>query len=158
MTLAVLLALATAVVSAAENDHVGHGMNYGNYTPGKSAHKEVVDGVKATFNIKPMQEAMQDMGMEMPKGVKETRHLSISFNDMQTGKAITSGEVKVKVPAPDKSEQTRELPAMPFHSGADFDLATMGQYGVMCKFVLKDGKTRRAKFWYTVKSLHYQLS
>src|SRR5512137_2246456 len=94
----VILGMAvTAPLIAAEKDHVGHGMNYGNYTPGKSAHQEVVDGVKATFNVQPMKDAMKGMGMEMPKGVRETHHVSVSFNDMKTGKAITEGEVKVKV-------------------------------------------------------------
>lgn len=41
---------------------------------------------------------------------------------------------------------------MPSRNGhTDFDLSKKGKYGVMCKFQLKDGKTRSAKFWYTVK-------
>lgn len=148
---AMMVALSVAPLAAAEKDHVGHGMNYGNYTPGSSAHQEVIDGVKATFNIQTMKEAMKDMGMEMPKGVKDTHHLSVSFNDMKTGKAITEGEVKVKVQNPDKTEQTKDLAGMHGHFGADFQLAKKGKYGVMCKFKLPDGKVRSAKFWYEVK-------
>jgi len=145
-----ILAVAVAVpLEASEKDHVGHGMNYGNTAT--AAHQEVVDGVKATFNIKTMKDAMQEMGMEMPKGVKDTHHISVSFNDMKTGKAIIAGEVKVKIQNPDMSEQTKDLPAMHGHFGADFDLAQEGKYGVMCRFQLKDGKVRSAKFWYTVK-------
>ena len=140
-----------APLHAAESDHTGHGMNYGNYTPGKSAHQEVVEGVKATFNVQTMKDAMKDMGMEMPKGVKDTHHISVSFNDMKTGKAITTGEVTVKVQAPDKSEQTKDLSAMHGHFGADFELAKKGKYGVMCKFKLPDNKVRSSKFWYEVK-------
>ncbi len=151
LTVAAILALNAAAAYAAEKDHVGHGMNYGNYTPGSSAHQEVAEGVKATFNIKPMKEAMREMGMEVPQGMKATHHLSVSFNEMKTGKAITSGEVTVKVQAPDKSEQTRELPAMHGHFGADFDLAKKGKYGVMCRFKLPDGKLRSSKFWYEIK-------
>lgn len=146
-----LVALAAVPLAAAEKDHVGHGMNYGNHTPGSSAHQEVIDGVKATFNIQTMKVAMQEMGMEMPKGVKDTHHVSVSFNDMKSGKAITAGEVRVKVQAPDKSEQAKDLAGMHGHFGADFELAKKGKYGVMCKFKLADGKVRSSKFWYEVK-------
>ncbi len=142
---------ALAPLAIAESHHVGHGMNYLGNNPGKSAHQEVVDGVKATFNIQTMKDAMKDMGMEMPKGVKETHHLSVSFNDMKKGKAITEGEVLVKIQAPDKSEQTKDLSAIHGHFGADFELAKKGKYGVMCRFKLSDGKVRSSKFWYKVK-------
>ena len=52
---------------------------------------------------------------------------------------------------PDKSFQDKGLMGMQGHFGADFDLSKKGKYGVMCKFQLKDGKVRSAKFWYTVK-------
>jgi hypothetical protein len=144
---AAIMSLSLAPLYAAEHDHAGHGKD----SHGKAAHQEVVDGVKATFNIKTMQAAMKEMGMEMPQGVKETHHLSISFIDIQSGKAITTGEVMVKIQAPDKSEQTKELPAMHGHFGADFNLAKKGKYGVMCRFKLPDGKVRSAKFWHEIK-------
>ena len=148
---AALLFLAAPVAFAAEHDHSGHGMNYlGNKSAG-NAHQEVVDGVKATFNVQPMKEAMKEMGMAMPKGVKETHHLSVAFNDMKNGQALTEGEVKVKLQAPDKSEQTKDLAGMHGHFGADFELAKKGRYGIMCRFKLKDGKVRSSKFWYEVK-------
>ena len=125
-----------------------HGMHGGHGGP---AHEEVVEGVKATFTVQTMAEAMKAMGMEMPKGVKETHHISVSFVDAKTGKALTEGEVKVKVQAPDKTEQTKDLMAMQGHFGGDFDMAKKGKYGVMAKFKLKDGKVRSSKFWYEVK-------
>jgi hypothetical protein len=151
LTLAALLALATTAAIAGEHDHSGHGMNMGTQAAAKAAHQEVVDGVEATFNVKTMKDAMKDMGMEMPKGVKETHHISVSFKDAKTGRTITSGEVTVKIQAPDKSEQTKDLSAMHGHFGADFDLAKKGKYGVMCRFKLPDGKVRSAKFWYDIK-------
>jgi len=51
---------------------------------------------------------------------------------------------------PDKVEQVKELMGMQGHFGADFELAKKGKYGVMCKFVLKDGKIRSSKFWYAI--------
>jgi len=98
-----------------------------------------------------MKEHMKAMNMEMPKGMKETHHIAVEFKDTKTGKALTDGQVTVKVQNPDKSDQTRELTGMQGHFGADFDLSKKGKYGVMSKFLLNDGKTRSAKFWYTVK-------
>jgi hypothetical protein len=127
-------------------DHGGHDMGHAG-----TAHDEVVDGVKATFSVMGMGENMKGMNMEMPKGMKETHHIAVAFKDVKTGKALTEGEVKVKVQGPDKVEQVKDLMGMQGHFGADFDLSKKGKYGVMCKFLLKDGKTRSAKFWYTVK-------
>jgi hypothetical protein len=111
----------------------------------------VVDGVKATFKVMSMAEHMKAMKMEMPKGMKETHHVMVEFKDAKSGKALTEGDVKIKVQGPDKSEQTKDLMSMEGHFGADFEMAKKGKYGVMSKFKLKDGKVRSAKFWYEVK-------
>jgi hypothetical protein len=87
----------------------------------------------------------------MPNKMKETHHIAVEFKDAKTGKALTEGEVKVKVQNPDKTDQTKDLTGMQGHFGADFDLSKKGKYGVMSKFRLKDGKVRSSKFWYTVK-------
>ncbi len=153
--IAALFAIAAPLASSAAMDHSDHGsmdMGHGNHSMmdmGDIAHQEVMDGVKATFKVMSMKEHMK--GMEMPKGMKETHHLAVEFQDAKTGKALTEGEVKVKVQGPDKVEQTKDLMGMQGHFGADFDLSKKGKYGVMCKFQLKDGKVRNAKFWYTVK-------
>jgi hypothetical protein len=89
--------------------------------------------------------------MELPKGMKETHHISVEFKDVKSGKALTEGEARMKLQNPDKAEQTKDLVAMQGHFGADFEMSKKGRYGVMSKFVLKDGKVRQAKFWYTVK-------
>lgn len=125
-------------------DHGGHMME-----KGKPAHEEVVEGVKATFKVMSMKEHMKDM--EMPNGMKETHHLMAEFKDAKSGKALTEGEVKVKVMGPDKAEQTKDMMGMQGHFGADLDLSQKGKYGVMAKFKLADGKVRSVKFWYTVK-------
>jgi hypothetical protein len=124
---------------------------------GNVAHEEVVDGVKATFNIISMKDRMKEMNMEMPKGLKETHHIMIEFKDVKTGKVLTDGEVKIKIQGPDKAEQVKDLIAMSGMAGmgagfgADLDLSKKGKYGIMAKFKLKDGKVRNAKFWYEVK-------
>lgn len=152
LTLAAILALSAPAAFAAE--HGGHDMSHGDHSmmeKGDVAHQEVVDGVKAVFKVLSMKEHMKAMKMEMPKGMKETHHIMVEFKDAKTGKALTEGEVKVKVQNPDKSDQAKDLTGMQGHFGADFDMSKKGKYGVMSKFQLKDGKVRQAKFWYTVK-------
>ncbi|MDD2367394.1 MAG: hypothetical protein PHN84_14655 [Desulfuromonadaceae bacterium] len=141
---------APVAVSAMDHsamNHSEHSMEDKNL----SAHEETIDGVKAVFNVRTMADAMQAMGMSMPKGMKETHHISVFFVDLKSGKKIADGAVMVKVQNPDESYNTKELVAMQGHFGSDFELSKKGKYGVMCKFQLKDGKTRQAKFWYTVK-------
>lgn len=155
--LAVAAILAFSVPVAFAADHGGHDMGQGGHEMGHGghqgdvAHEEVVDGVKATFKVMSMKDHMKAMDMEIPKGMKETHHIAVEFKDAKSGKALTEGDVKVKVQNPDKSDQTKDLMGMQGHFGADFDFSKKGKYGVMCKFQLKDGKTRSAKFWYTVK-------
>lgn len=153
--LAVIIAAATFALSAplasyAAMDHGSMKMDHGKHG-GDVAHEEVVDGVKATFKVMSMKEHMKAMKMEMPKEMKETHHVAVEFKDAKSGKALTEGEVKVKVQGPDKSEQLKDLMGMQGHFGADFDLSKKGKYGVMAKFKLADGKVRSAKFWYVVK-------
>jgi len=151
--IAAIFALAVPMASFAAMDHGDHGSmatGHGGHQ-GDVAHEEVVNGVKATFKVMSMKEHMKAMNTAMPKGMKETHHLAVEFKDVKSGKALTEGEVKVKVQNPDKSDQTKDLMGMQGHFGADFDFSRQGKYGVMCKFMLKDGKVRSAKFWYTVK-------
>jgi hypothetical protein len=142
--------LALSVPAAFAADHAGHDHS-SHAAMGGPAHEEVVDGVKATFTVQTMADAMKAMGMEMPKGVNETHHISLNLKDVKSGKALTEGEATIKLQGPDKKEQTKELMGMHGHFGADFEMAKKGKYGVMCKFKTTDGKVRQAKFWYTVK-------
>ncbi|GFO61712.1 hypothetical protein GMST_40370 [Geomonas silvestris] len=151
--LALVLAASCLALSApalAAMDHGGMDMDHSSHGSGM-AHEEVVEGVKVGFKIQSAKEAMKAMKMEMPMQKGETHYIATIFKDAKTGKALTEGEVKVKVMAPDKSEQTKDLMAMHGEFGAFFDLSKKGKYGIMTKFQLKDGKTRSAKFWYTVK-------
>ena len=144
--------LSVPVVSSFAMDHDKMMMGMSNVT-----HEEVVDGVKASFKIMSMKERMKEMDMEMPKGMKETHHIMVEFQDAKTGKQLSEGEVKIKIQGPDKAEQVKNLMAMGGMAGmgagfgTDFDLSKKGKYGIMAKFQLKDGKVRTAKFWYEVK-------
>ena len=83
--------------------------------------------------------------------MKDTHHLMVMFNDAKTGKMLSEGEVKLKVSAPDKSEQVKTMMGMEGGFGADVNLSAKGKYGIMTKCKLADGKVRTVKFWYTVK-------
>jgi hypothetical protein len=155
-TAALLAALAFATAApmtamAAGHDHDSMKMEHGGHMmeKGKVAHEEVVRGTKATFKIISMKEMMK--GMEMPKGMKETHHVMVEFKDAKTGKPLTEGIVKVKIWAPDKTVQVKDMMGMEGHFGADFNLSKKGKYGVMTKFKLKDGKYGDIRFWYVVK-------
>lgn len=148
--IAALFALTAPVASIAAMDHGSMDMGHGDHK-GDVTHEEVVDGVKAIFKVMSMKEHMKAMKMEMPKEMKETHHVAVELKDAKSGKALTEGEVKVKVQNPDKSGQSKVLLGMQGHFGADFDFSKKGKYGVMCKFQMKDGKVRSAKFWYKVK-------
>jgi hypothetical protein len=151
--LATLISVTVPVFSYAAMNHDDHGSMDMDHSAqqGTVAHEEVVDGVKATFIIQSMAEAMKGMKMEMPALMKETHHIHVEFKDTKTGKALTKGDVKIKVLNPDKSEQLKDLVGMQGHFGADIDLSKKGKYGVMTKFQVKDGKVHQSKFWYTVK-------
>lgn len=161
--LAIIIAAAFAVsapiASLAAMEHGSMKMEHGGHMEHKAgvAHEEVVDGVKATFMIISMKERMKEMKMEMPAGMKETHHLMVEFTDAKSGKNLSEGEVKVKIQAPDKTAQEKDLMGMAGMSGmgagfgADLVMDKKGKYGVMTRFKLKDGKVRSAKFWYTVK-------
>jgi len=138
--LAAILAAAafalTAPLMAFAMDH-DMSMEHGGQT--KAAYEEVVDGVKATFDVYNL------------SGPKDTYHIMVTFTDAKTGNPLTKGEARIKVMAPDKAEQTKDLMAMGEGFGANFTMPKKGKYGVMAKFKLADGKVRSVRFWYTVK-------
>lgn len=152
IVLALTAVLALAIPNAFAAQHSGHGGHTSGMThSGAAAHEEVTDGVRATFTVKTIKEAMQAMGMELPKGVKETHHIALKLVDTKTGKDITSGEALLKVIAPDKSEQVQTMMAMHGHFGADVIMTSKGKYGILSKYKTPDGKVRSAKFWYQLK-------
>ncbi len=151
--IAAVLAL-SAPLAALAMDHESMPMEHGSMkmehgsgmmAMGKLAHEEVVDGVKATFNIIDIKAKMKEMGM------KDTHHIMVVFTDAKSGSRLSKGVVNVKVVGPDKKEQVKELMGMEEGFGSDFTMPEKGKYGVMAKFKLKDGKVRSVKFWYTVK-------
>jgi hypothetical protein len=114
-------------------------------------HDEVVDEVRTTVKLTGMKEYMKSLDMKIPKGMKETHHISVEFRDAKTGKVLPSGEVKVKVINPDKSDQIKDLKAVQGRFEGDFELSQKGKYAFMCRFLLNEGKVRSVRFSYSVK-------
>jgi hypothetical protein len=138
--------MAVLAMEGMDMDHGSMKMEHGSMSAmGKVVKEEVVDGVKGTFMVKDIQAAMAKMGM------KETNHIMTVFTNAKTHQKMSKGEVKMKVIAPDKKEQVKDLVAMEGGFGADFTMPAKGKYGVIAKTKLDDGKIRVYKFWYTVK-------
>jgi hypothetical protein len=135
--------LLAPLAAVAAMDHASHG--------GKVAHEQVVDGVKATFSITSIADGMRAKGMAVPTGMKETHHLAAAFADAGSKKPLAKGLVAIRVQGPGQSREPRELAAMDGHFGIDLDLSRPGSYGIMCHFVLEDGKKRQVMFRYEVK-------
>lgn len=152
MTVVVLALTAPAVSRGAMDEH-HHGDHNGKCAghKGGAAHQEVVDGVKATFMVMAMDEAMKAMGMEKPAGMKDTHHIMAKFVSAANCEAFNELTVTCKVVGPDGKEHVKDLMGMHGHYGADFTMTAKGKYGVMCKFRDKDGKARQTKFWHEIK-------
>jgi len=149
---AALLSLAGPVILyAAEQSGRLAGQKQGGIKQRDVIHEEVVDEVRTTVKLTGMKEYMKSLDMKIPKGMKETHHISVEFRDAKTGKVLPSGEVKVKVMNPDKSDQIKDLKALQGHFEGDFELSQKGKYAFMCRFLLNEGKVRSVRFSYSVK-------
>ena len=138
-----ILLLLAPLAAVAGMDHAAHG--------GKVAYEEVVDGVKATFSITTVAEELRAKGLAVPKGVKETHHLAAAFLDVSSKQPLSKGLVAIRLQGPGSNGEPRELTGMDGHFGIDLDLSRPGRYGILCRFVLEDGKKRQAMFRYEVK-------
>jgi len=144
------LILAFAVIFAMPSfSAAGSAVTQQQMRSGKRVVEQEIDGVKALFMILNIREWLK--GKPLPRDLRETHHIMVSFRDAKTGTPLNEGKVRVKVVAPDGKEQTRDLENMQWHFGADFELARKGSYGIMAKFKLRDGKVRSSSFWYDVK-------
>lgn len=140
---AFVLCLLLPVLASAAMDHATHA--------GKVAHEAVVDGIKATFSITSIAEELRAKGLTVPKGMQETHHLAVAFLDVGGKQPLSKGLVAIRVQGPGSNGEPRELVGMDGHFGIDLDLSRPGRYGIMCRFVLEDGKKRQVMFRYEVK-------
>jgi hypothetical protein len=131
------------LAAVAGMDHAAHG--------GKVAHEQVIDGVKVTFSITNIADEMRAKGLALPMGMQATHHLAAAFMDVAGKQALRNGLVAIRVQGPGQTGEPKELAAMDGHFGIDLDLSRPGSYGIMCRFVLDDGKKRQTMFQYDVK-------
>lgn len=137
------LLLLAPLAAGAAMDHAAH--------RGNVVHEGVVDGVKATFSITGISEELRAKGVTLQRGMKATHHLSAAFADVAGRQPLVKGLVAIRLQGPGSSGEPLELVGMDGHFGIDLDLSQPGQYGIMCRFVLADGKKRQTMFRYEVK-------
>jgi len=154
LSAALLLVFAmTPAAFAAMSEHEGHKMDSQMGHSGMEMHGDMVmlgekvqDGVKAMAHLKDVREAMGKMGME------QTHHFMVFLTDAETGEAITSGAVAVKVTNPSGAEgDAVKLMGMGKGFGADVTLGKPGMYHFEIGSKVKDGHKRQFMFMYTVK-------
>ena len=107
---------------------------------------KVVEGVKAEAHLSDVKEVMAKAGM------KETHHLMVLFQEVETGKTAAAGTVALKIKGPDGVESApMPLMGMEDHFGADIVLGAPGKYAFTIGTRMADGKTRQFEFSYELK-------
>ena len=114
-------------------DHTGMG--------GTFKHMASEGGIDAEFQVM----SLASMNMTSDKG--ETHHIMVNLKDAAGGAAIKNAVGKIKVIAPDKTEQTSPLKNYSGILAANFTFTQPGKYGVICLLKNKDQK-QVFRFWY----------
>lgn len=104
-------------------------------------HDAVVDGMRSEFQIM----SLESMKMTDDKG--RTHHIMVKLFDEKTKAEIKNAVGKIKIIAPDGSEQVSTLKNYSGIFAANFTFADKGKYGVICLLKVQDQK-RVVKFWY----------
>ena len=114
-------------------DHTGMG--------GTFKHAATEGGVDAEFQVM----SLASMNMTSDKG--ETHHIMVNLKEADGGAPIKNAVGKIKVIAPDKTEQVSPLKNYSGILAANFTFKAPGKYGVIC--LLKDQDRKQVfKFWY----------
>jgi hypothetical protein len=112
----------------------------------------LLDGVKASFSIRPMIEhkkMLQDMRMKVEVDPRATHNIAVTLYDTRNNQAIIDGVVKMKVIDPQGKEQTKLLDFMMGMNqyAGDFTLSGKGRYQIL--ILLKaEGKKLAGGFYY----------
>lgn len=114
-------------------DHSGMGGTY--------KHMASEGGIDAEFQVM----SLASMNMTSDKG--ETHHIMVNLKSADSGEPIKEAVGKIKVIAPDKSEQESPLKNYSGILAANFTFKEPGKYGVICLLKNKDQK-QVFKFWY----------
>lgn len=105
-----------------------------------------VKGVEGMAHLKDVRAAMAKMGMNT------THHFMVMFSDEQSGKAIETGTVAVKITRPEGTVTgPLALVGMQGHFGADVTLDKPGAYLFAVGSKLADGTSRQFEFKMVIK-------
>lgn len=114
-------------------DHAGMG--------GTFKHAATEGGIDAEFQVM----SLDSMNMTSDKG--ETHHIMVNLKEAAGGEPIKDAVGKIKVIAPDKTEQVSPLKNYSGILAANFTFKEKGKYGVICLLKNKE-KKQVFKFWY----------
>ena len=117
-------------------DHTGMG--------GTFKHTATEGGVDAEFQVM----SLASMNMTSDKG--ETHHIMVNLKQTDSGAPIKEAVGKIKVIAPDKTEQVSPLKNYSGILAANFTFNQSGKYGVIC-LLKEEDKKQVFKFWYDHK-------
>ena len=125
-----------------KTDHSAHGGDMSSSSSGGTfKHHASMDGMDADFQVM----SLASMNMTSDKG--ETHHIMVNLKDADGGTPIKDAVGKIKVIAPDKTEQVSPLKNYSGILAANFTFKEPGKYGVIC-LVKNDDEKRVFKFWY----------
>ncbi len=135
-------ALATDGHQGHTDNSTSHSTNVNaNATPDTLTHQEVVEGVRAEFQVM----SLAAMNMKDPEG--KSHHIMAKFFDVSSQKQINNAIGKIKVISPTGNEQVESLQNYSGILAANFNFDEKGRYGVICLFKVAE-KKRLVKFWY----------
>jgi hypothetical protein len=145
VSLAVLPAMAMQghdMKSDTSMDHGAHGKSMDHAGMGGTfTHTASEGGIDAEFQVM----SLASMNMTSDKG--ETHHIMVDLKEADGGAPIKNAVGKIKVIAPDKTEQVSPLKNYSGILAANFTFTAAGKYGVICLLKNKDQK-QVFKFWY----------
>ena len=114
-------------------DHGGMG--------GTFKHTATEGGIEAAFQV------MSLASMNMTSDEGDTHHIMVNLKEAASGAPIKNAIGKIKVIAPDKTEQISPLKNYSGILAANFTFDKPGKYGVIC--LLKESDKKQVfKFWY----------
>ena len=114
-------------------DHTGMG--------GTFKHTATEGGIDAEFQVM----SLASMNMTSDKG--ETHHIMVNLKETDGGAPIKNAVGKIKVIAPDKTEQESSLKNYNGILASNFTFKEPGKYGVICLLKIQENK-QVFKFWY----------
>jgi hypothetical protein len=123
-------------------DHAAHGksMDHSGMV-GTFTHIASEGGIDAEFQV------MSLASMNMTSDEGDTHHIMVNLKEADGGAPIKQALGKIKVIAPDKTEQISPLKNYSGILAANFTFKDPGKYGVIC--LLKNNDKKQVfKFWY----------